>query len=164
MEKSIAFFLSKIAYTNRKYPATPYIVVAITNSFEITFGLPLETEIRIPIALGISPSQAIMIWGTIVGGSDVALKTVTKIPSITASAKKILCTSSSFVININSEVTIKENTITTSKISIVLKANVIALLLKFNHHIYYKLNFFFSQYFLRNIVNYTDSRIIKVDK
>ena len=101
------------------------IIVSIEQSFASALGLPLATEIIIPIAAGTRQSQQATVCICIFDGSEVALIKVTRMPSITESTKNILCTASFFFgINIKSEVTINENTITTSKINIADKAMV----------------------------------------
>lgn len=99
------------------------IMVSIEHIFANVFGLLFATEIIIPIAAGTRHIQQATVCSFIFAGSDVALINVTSMPSIIDNAKNILCTTSFFFgMNINREVMMKENTITTSKINIALKA------------------------------------------
>lgn len=101
----------------------PSIVVSIEHIFANALGLLFATEIIIPIAAGTRHIQQATVCSFIFAGSDVALINVTSMPSIIDNAKNILCTTSFFFgMNINREVMMKENTITTSKINIALKA------------------------------------------
>lgn len=101
----------------------PSIMVSIEHIFANAFGLLFATEIIIPIAAGTRHIQQATVCNFIFAGSDVALINVTSMPSIIDNAKNILCTTSFFFgMNINREVMMKENTITTSKINIALKA------------------------------------------
>lgn len=98
-------------------------MVSIEHIFANAFGLLFATEIIIPIAAGTRHIQQATVCNFIFAGSDVALINVTSMPSIIDNAKNILCTTSFFFgMNINREVMMKENTITTSKINIALKA------------------------------------------
>lgn len=101
----------------------PSIMVSIEHILANAFGLLFATEIIIPIAAGTRHIQQATVCSFIFAGSDVALINVTSMPSIIDNAKNILCTTSFFFgMNINREVMMKENTITTSKINIALKA------------------------------------------
>lgn len=98
-------------------------MVSIEHILANAFGLLFATEIIIPIAAGTRHIQQATVCSFIFAGSDVALINVTSMPSIIDNAKNILCTTSFFFgMNINREVMMKENTITTSKINIALKA------------------------------------------
>ena len=98
-------------------------MLSIDHIFANAFGLLFATEIIIPIAAGTRHIQQATVCNFIFAGSDVALINVTSMPSIIDNAKNILCTTSFFFgMNINREVMMKENTITTSKINIALKA------------------------------------------
>ena len=92
------------------------------------------------IAAGISPNQAMIICAVKFDGREVAFITVTRTPSITDSAKKILCTASSlFGINIKIDVIMNENKITISRMKSAPSA-IIILLSKLNSY----RNIFFS--------------------